>query len=109
MINYNIIYSKMVYKYSFKIFYNSRNKKKYKSQIQQYNMQHTNSMIIKDIIILKKAKKKVKLTKSLLNNYIGKISLNIKVYPFAKKYRQAISKTDINKTIEIRLIGIKKY
>lgn len=60
-INYNTAYSKMAYKYLFKAFYNKSNKKEYKLQIWQHNMYYTNIIVIKDVIILEKVKKKEKL------------------------------------------------
>ena len=45
----------MVYKYFLKTFYNKTSKKEYKSQIWQNNVQYTNIILIKDIIILEKA------------------------------------------------------
>ena len=54
----------MVYKYFLKAFYNKTNKKKYKSQIWQHNVRHTNIITMKDVIFLKKARvEKEKLSK----------------------------------------------
>lgn len=49
--------------YFFKAFYNKMNKKMYNLQISQYNMYYTNVVVIKDVIILKKARRKEKLSK----------------------------------------------
>lgn len=65
MINYNIIYSKIMHQNFFKVFYNKLNKKRYNLQIQQYNIYYNNTVIIKDIIILKKVKKKEKPLKNI--------------------------------------------
>ena len=59
MVNYNTAYNKAMYKYLLKNFYNRKDKKEYKSQIWQYNMQYTNIIAIKDIIILEKAREKM--------------------------------------------------
>lgn len=55
------------YKYFFKIFYNRTNKKKYNLQIWQYNVHHINIIVMKNIIILKKAREKEKLSISILD------------------------------------------
>lgn len=51
----------MVYKYLLKVFYNRTNKKMYKLQIWQYNVQHTNITEMKNVIIIKKTKEKKRL------------------------------------------------
>lgn len=58
MINDDIAYSKAVHKYLFKAFYKKTNHKKYDLQIWQYNIDHTNIITMKDVIILEKAKRK---------------------------------------------------
>ena len=65
VVNYNIAYSEAANKYFLKAFYNKMNKKEYKLQIRQYKMRHTNIITMKDVIILKKTKKKEKLSESL--------------------------------------------
>lgn len=78
MINYNSAYSKAAYKYFFKTFYKRRNNKEYKLQIWQDNIQHTNIIAIKNVIILKKAKEKQKLLESPINyKYTSKSGLCI--------------------------------
>ena len=64
-INYNIAHSKAAHKYLLKAFYNKTNKKEYKLQIWQHNVQNTNIIAIKDMIITEKARKKEKLFKSI--------------------------------------------
>ena len=58
LVNYNIAYSKMAYRYFLKVFYDKTNKKEYKLQIWQHNICHTNIIVMKNLIILKKAKEK---------------------------------------------------
>lgn len=48
----------MIHKYLFKIFYNKINKEKYNLQICQYNIHYKNVIIMRNIIILKKIKRK---------------------------------------------------
>ena len=55
-----------MHKYLLKTFYNKINKKEYKLQIWQHNVQHTNIIAMKDIIILKKTKEKIQ-SKSLVD------------------------------------------
>ena len=66
MVNYNIAYSKMAYKYLFKAFYNSTNKKKYKLQIWMHNIWYINIIAMKNVIVSKKTRKK-KLSKSFVD------------------------------------------
>ena len=61
-VNYDTAHSKAVYKYPLKVFYHKINKKKYKSQIWQYNVRHTNIIAMKEIIILEKTREKEKLS-----------------------------------------------
>lgn len=67
IINYDSIYSKALYKYFFKAFYNRMNKKKQNLEIQQHNIYQTNIIVIKDIIILKKTRENKKLLESITN------------------------------------------
>ena len=62
-VNYNIAYSEAANKYLLKAFYNKTNKKKYKLHIRQHNVRHTNIIAMKNGIILKKIRKKEKLSK----------------------------------------------
>lgn len=70
-INYNTTYSKVIYKYLLKVFYNKINKKEHNSQIWQYNIYHINIIVIENVFILKKVKRK----KKLLESIIDKIAL----------------------------------
>lgn len=54
-----------VHKYLLKTFYYRINKKKYKLQIWQYNMQHTNIILMKIVILFEKNREKEMLLKSL--------------------------------------------
>ena len=54
-VNYDIAYSKAAHKYILKAFYNKTNEKEYNAQIWQHNIRHTNLIIIKGMIISKKA------------------------------------------------------
>ncbi len=54
MINYDKVYSKVVYKYLFKTFYVRTNKKEYKSQISEYNIYYTNVIAIQDAVLIAK-------------------------------------------------------
>ncbi len=57
-VNYNTAHSEAVYKYLLNAFYNRTNKKEYESQIWQHNVQHTNIIAMKDVIILEKVREK---------------------------------------------------
>lgn len=54
LLNYNIEYSEIVYKYLLKAFYKGINKKKYKLQILKYNICHTNIIAMQNIILTTK-------------------------------------------------------
>lgn len=53
-INYDKANSKIVYKYLFKAFYKKINKKKYESEILEYNICHTNVIAIQNVILIAK-------------------------------------------------------
>ena len=53
-INYNTVHSEIMYKYLLKAFYRRTNKKKYKSQILEYNIRHTNVIILQSTILIAK-------------------------------------------------------
>lgn len=55
-VNYDTAHSKIAYKYFFKTFYNKINKKKYDLQIRQHNVNNTNIIAVKDVIIIEKAR-----------------------------------------------------
>ena len=57
-VNYNTAPSKAAHKYLLKAFYNRTKKKEYNSQIWQHNVRHTNVIVMKDVIISKKALEK---------------------------------------------------
>ena len=59
-----------MYKYLFKAFYNKINKKEYNLQIWQYNVRYINILVIKDMIISEKAKKKEILLKGIVDTTV---------------------------------------
>ena len=64
-INYNTAHSEAAHKYLLKTFYNKTNKKEYKLQIWQCNVRHTNIIVMKDVIILEKARKEEMLSEDI--------------------------------------------
>ena len=66
-----MVYSKIAYKYLFKVFYTKKNKKKYKSQILEHNIRYTNIIAMQNTIfivkILVRSAKKKKLIFDMLN------------------------------------------
>ncbi len=57
-VNYDTVHNEVAHKYLLKVFYNKTNKKEYELLIWQYNMWYTNKIIMKNIIILEKVRKK---------------------------------------------------
>lgn len=70
VIQYDIAYSKAVYKYFFKAFYGQINKKKYKSEILKHNICHTKVIAIKDTILIVKVLNKIVKKNKLLLIYL---------------------------------------
>ena len=56
-----------MHKYLLKAFYNKTNQKEYDLRIWQYNVCHTNIILIKDVIIEEKAGEKEKLSEGIAN------------------------------------------
>lgn len=99
-----------MYKYFFKVFYNKINKKEYNLQIWQYNIYYTNIIIIKDVIILEKTKKKEKLSIDIADiTTLVKMAQVLSLVNFARKYIWSINNTNIDVTKKLRLTDIKKY
>ena len=49
-----MVHSEVAHKYLFKAFYRKTNKKKYKSQILEYNIYYTNIIAMQDSILITK-------------------------------------------------------
>lgn len=97
MINYNIAYSKTAYKFQLKTFYNRTNKKKYDLQIRKYNVYYTNRIIIKNLIITKKAGEKKKLSKDIVNiTVLAEVPQALNLNNLAKRNIWTMSNTDLN-------------
>lgn len=89
MVNYNIAYSKTVYNYFLKIFYNKTNKKQYNLQIWQHNIQYKNRITIKDVIILAKKSRnneKPLVIENVNKTIIAEIAKVLGVIHFNNKY-----------------------
>lgn len=113
MINNDIAHSEIIYKYFFKSFYNRINKKKYNSEIRQYNVHHTNIIAIKDIVVVVERVRKIKkqpAIENILNKIImAEVTKISNVIDLGSKYSWAISIVDINIVRNLRLTSIKKY
>ena len=76
-INYNIIYSKVVYKYLLKVFYRRINKKEYKLQIFEHNIRHINIIAMQNAILIVKVPvgsvKKIELDVDLLDAEVTQV------------------------------------
>lgn len=72
-------------------------------------MWYINIITMKNIIILKKARKK-KLLKSSVNMIaLAKMAQVSSFVNFIQRYKQAMSKTNMNVAKKLRLIRVKKY
>lgn len=100
----------MMHKYNLKTFYNRINKKRYKSQIWQYNIYHTSIIIIKNVITLQKAREEEKLSEDSVNTIVSaKVTQELSLIYIVQKYKSAIGNADIDVTKELGLIEVKKY
>ena len=110
MINYNTAHSKVAHQYLLKAFYNKTNKKEYNSQIQQYNVCHTNIIAMKDVIILEKAREKKMLLESIANTTApAKVAQLLSLIDLARRYNWAMSDAELDAAKKQGLNGIKKY
>lgn len=110
VVNQNTAYSKTAYKYYFKFFYNKLNKKEYDLQIRQYNVHHTNIIVIKNAIILEKIRKKEKLLKSIINKLVlTKVTQVSSLVDLTRRYKWIMRNADVNIVDKLELTGVKKY
>lgn len=73
-------------------------------------MWYTNIIVIKDAIILKKAKKKTKLSKNHLNTTVlAKVSQKLSLIDVAQIYKQVMNNANIDIIKKLRLTKVKKY
>ena len=87
VVYYDIAHNEVAHKYFLKAFYNGTNKKKYELQIWQHNMRYTNIIIIKDLIISEKAKRKKLLKGSADTTTLAEVARALSFIDFAWKYR----------------------
>ena len=112
VVNYNIAYSKVASKYLLTVFYNKTNKKKYDSQIRHYNIQHTNIIAIKDMIILvekNRDNEELLVIENVNKTAIAEVVKVLSIINLDNKHGLAISNDDMDATEYLRLIGIEKY
>ena len=110
-VNYDTAHSKAAHKYFLKAFYNRTNKKEYNAQIWQHNICHINVIVMKDVIILKKALEK---EGQLVVRNANKIALTefgrtLSSIDLDSKYIRAISNVDIDAPRNLGLTDIKRY
>lgn len=112
MVNYDIAYSKVAYKYLFKAFYNTINKKEYDSQIWQKNIRHTNLIAIKNLIAIAKKDRKNRELLVIENKNktaMVKVAKVSSVIDLGNKYSWVISNINIEIARDSRLTSIKQY
>lgn len=109
MVNYNTTHSKATHKYFFKVFCNKTNRKEYDLQIWQYDIRHTNIIVIKDMIIWEMTRKKKRLSKSIADTIVAaEIAQTLSYVDLAKKYIWAISNANLDAAKKLGPTGIKK-
>lgn len=112
MVNYDIAYSKAIYKFFHKAFYNKINKKEYNLQIQQHNINNINRIVIEDIIVAtERGRENERLLVKQNINKVAKMKVVkiLNAIDFGNKYNWAISNANINIARNLKSIGIKKY
>lgn len=110
VVNYNTAYSKAAYNYLLKVFYNKTNKKKYDSQIWQYNVRYINIIATKNIIILGRVRKKEKLSKNITETTtLAEMPWVSSYINFAWRYRWSMSNVNLDVVKKLKLTGIEKY
>ena len=109
-INYDTKYSETVYKYFLKAFYGRTNKKKYESQILEYNIHHTNLITIQNAILIARVPvgsvKKKELVVDTPNVVMTRVCNATNVL---LKYNWHLDPMDNETAVDLRLQSIKKY
>lgn len=100
----------MVHKYLFKAFHNKTNKKEYDLQIWEHNVRYTNIIVMKNITILEKVRKKKVLLVGILDTTAStEMSQTSSLIDFAEKYNWAMNNADLDAVEKLRRTSIKKY
>lgn len=85
-------------------------KKEYDLQIWQHNVCYTNIIAMKDVIITKKAKKKIRLSKGIADiTTAAELAQVSSLINLTRQCIWAISNVDLDAAKELRLSDIKKY
>ncbi len=102
----------MANKYLLKAFYNRTNKKEHDSQIWQYNVRHTNIIVIKDVIAVAEKGRENKELLAMENvdkTAMAEVAKVLSAIDLGSKHSWTISNTDIDAAGDLGLISIKKY
>ena len=81
-------------------------------QIRQYNVRHTDIIVIKDVIAVAekgRENKKLLAMENTNKTAIAKVAKVLSAINFGNKHSWAINNADIDVAKNLRLIGIKKY
>lgn len=110
-INYNMTHNEVVHKHFLKAFYRETKKKRYESQILQYNIYHTNILAIEDTNFLAKAKYRKKKQfavdiDSMPDINIMRVCNAINIF---LKYGLAVNCRNNNVAVDLGLQEVQKY
>ena len=99
-----------MHKYLFKVFYKKTNKKKYKLQILEYNIHHTNVIAMQDAILIAKIPVRSDKKKELIVNMPDiEVTQICNTTNILLKYNWYLDFIDNKAAIDLGLQSIKKY
>ena len=103
-------YSEAAHKYLLKAFYRRTNKKKYKSQILEHNIRHTNVIAIQDVILIAKVSvRSAKKKELIINMPDAKVKRVCNLTNVLLKYNWHLDFTDDETAVNLGLQSVKKY
>ena len=110
-VNYDTAHSKIAHKYLLKAFYNRTNKKEYDAHIRQHNIRHKNVIIMKDVVISKKAQEKERqlIVRNADKIAQAEVARTSSPMDLDGKYMWAMSNVDIDAARDLGLTDIKKH
>ena len=109
-INYNTAYSEAAHKYLLTTFYGRTNKKKYESQILEYNIRHTNIIAMQGTTLIAKLPIGSAKEKELVVNIPDpEVTWVCSTTNVLLKYNQYLDLTDNEAIVDLRLQSVKKF
>lgn len=99
-----------MHKYILKTFYTKTNKKEYNLQIWEHNVSHINIIAMQNIIILEKTRRIKKLLVVITDTTTPvEMGQALSLVDLVRRYKWAMSNTDLDIAKKQELIDIKKY